>query len=216
MLTLKAAPNGVAFFVYCTLKRNAMKRFIGSSLLKLSGWKVTGRYPKEIKKFIILVAPHTSNWDFPKGIIYNWSEGLDIKFIAKHTLFKPGIGWFFKYLGGYPVNRTKRTNFAQSVVDIFNSKDEFVITLAAEGKRARVKRFKSGIYFIARNANVPIIPTKFNYATKEMHFGEPFYTTDNKEKDLNYLWDYFVGVQGKIPQNGIFPREEETSTKPAS
>ena len=216
MLTLKAAPNGVAFFVYCTLKRNAMKRFIGSTLLKLSGWKVTGRYPKEIKKFIILVAPHTSNWDFPKGIIYNWSEGLDIKFIAKHTLFKPGIGWFFKYLGGYPVDRTKRTNFAQSVVDIFNSKDEFVITLAAEGKRARVKRFKSGIYFIARNANVPIIPTKFNYATKEMHFGEPFYTTDNKEKDLNYLWDYFVGVQGKIPQNGIFPREEETSTKPAS
>jgi len=193
-----------------------MKRFIGSTLLKLSGWKITGRYPKEIKKFIILVAPHTSNWDFPKGIIYNWSEGLDIKFIAKHTLFKPGIGWFFKYLGGYPVDRTKRTNFAQSVVDIFNSKDEFVITMTPEGKRARVKRFKSGIYFIARNANVPIIPTKFNYATKEIHFGEPFHTTDNKEKDLNYLWDYFVGVQGKVPKNGIFPREEETSTKPAS
>ncbi len=191
-----------------------MKRFIGSTILKLSGWKITGHYPREIKKFIILVAPHTSNWDFPKGIIYNWSEGLDIKFVAKHTLFKPGIGWLFRGLGGYPVDRTKRTNFAQSVVDIFNAKDEFVLTLTPEGKRARVNRFKSGIYFIARNANVPIIPTKFDYAKKEIHFGEPFYTTDDKEKDLNELWDYFVGVQGKIPENGIFPRKKTTDRKP--
>lgn len=193
-----------------------MKKIIGATLQKLSGWKITGHYPEDVKKFIILVAPHTSNWDFPKGIIFNWSRGLDIKFIAKHTLFKPGIGWFFRMLGGYPVDRTKRSNFAQSVVDIFNSKEAFVITLTPEGKRARVNRFKSGIYFIAHNANVPILPAKFDYAKKEIYFGELFYTTDDKTKDLNYLWDYFIGVQGKVPENGIFPRKEATENNTSS
>lgn len=184
-----------------------MKKIIGRFLMKITGWKITGQYPYDLNKCILCVAPHTSNWDFPKGIMVNWSQGTDIKFVAKHTLFKPGIGWLFRGLGGYPVDRTKRTNFADSVIDLFNSKEKFVLTLTPEGKRGRVNRFKSGIYYIANGANVPIIPTKFDYANKEIHFGEPFYTSDDREKDLRELWDYFIGVQAKIPQNGIFPRK---------
>lgn len=174
-------------------------------VLRLIGWKITGRYPYEVKKFIVLVAPHTSNWDFPLGILVKWSLKADIKYVIKHTMFKPGIGWLFKALGGYPVDRTKKSNFAESVVDLIQSKEHFVMTITPEGKRAKVNRFKTGIYFIAHGANIPIVPTKFDYGNKEVHFGDPFYPTDDREKDMAYLWNYFIGVQAKIPENGIFP-----------
>ncbi len=185
-----------------------MLKHLACGILKMLGWKITGRYPYEQKKFIVLVAPHTSNWDFPLGILAKWCLRADIKYVAKHTLFKPVIGRLFRALGGYPVDRTRRTRFAEAVVDLFNSKDEFVITITPEGTRKRVPRFKTGIYYIARNAHIPILPTKFDYENKEINFGELFWTTDDKERDLNYLWDYFVGVKGKNPENGIFPRSD--------
>ena len=179
---------------------------ISCGILRLLGWKITGRYPRELRKFIVLVAPHTSNWDFPLGLLVKWCLRADIKYVAKHTLFKPGIGWLFRVLGGYPVDRTKRTNFADSVVDMLSKKQDFIMTITPEGTRKKVHKFRSGIYYIARGANIPIVPVKFDYGNKEVHFGEPFWTTEERDKDLNYLWNYFVGVKGKNPENGVFPR----------
>ena len=172
-------------------------------VLSLFGWKVTGRIPDDLKKFVVIAVPHTSGWDFPLGVLARSAIGRDIKYIGKKSLFKPPFGWLMKALGGYPVDRSRPTNFVETVVDIFNSKEEFSIALAPEGTRAKVSKFKSGFYHIAKGANAPVIPVKFDYGNKEINYGEPYYLTDNKEADMTHLWNYFKGVKGRNPENSI-------------
>lgn len=177
----------------------SLSRFI----LKTLGWKITGRYPYELKKFIVAVVPHTSNIDFPLGLLVRSALETKIYFVGKKELFRPPFGAIFRALGGYPVDRTKRSNFVQAVADIFDEREEFALCFAPEGTRKRVDQLKSGFYYIAKLANVPIVLTKFDYEHKEVHFGEPFYPTDDAEADMQYIWNYFKGVRGKKPEYGI-------------
>jgi 1-acyl-sn-glycerol-3-phosphate acyltransferase len=127
--------------------------------------------------------------------------GTDTKFIGKKSLFKPPFGAVFRALGGYPVDRSKNNNFVDAVVEIFDSKEKFSIALAPEGTRKKVDKIKTGFYYIAKGANIPIILVRFDYANKEVTFSDPFYTTDNKEADLKFIDDHFRGTLGKIPEN---------------
>ncbi len=107
-------------------------------------------------------------------------------------------------LGGYPVDRSKTGNFVQSVVDIFDQHEEFAIALAPEGTRGKVDKFKTGYYYIAKGAGVPILLVSFDYGKKVVKYDpEVFYTTDDSEGDLKYIWNYYKGVQGKNPAWGI-------------
>ncbi len=177
---------------------------ISAFILKLLGWKIVGEYPHHLKKFIIIPMPHTSNWDFPLGILVRtvWDPTREVKFLGKDSLFKPPYGFLFYWLGGYPVDRSKSNNFVQAVVDLFNSKEKFAIVVAPEGTRKRVEKLKTGFYYIAKGANAPIIMCKFDYGNKEINFSEPFYTTDDKEADFEFIGNHFRGVKGKIPENG--------------
>ena len=126
----------------------------------------------------------------------------DIKFIGKSSLFKPPHGFIFSWLGGYPVNRSKRTNFVDAVADIFNSKESFAIVLAPEGTRQKVEKLKTGFYFIAKQAQVPIILVRFDWGTKVVTFLDPFNPTGDLEKDLEYFRSEMKGVKGKNPEWG--------------
>lgn len=181
-----------------------MLPFLSKLILKILGWKIVGEYPHHLKKFILVVVPHTSNWDFPLGIMVRtvWDPKRAVKFIGKDSLFKRPHGFFFYWLGGYPVDRSKRNNFVQAVVDIFNSKEKFAIVLAPEGTRKRVEKLKTGFYFIAKGAQAPLILVKFDYEHKEVKFSEPFYTTENQEADFEFIDNHFRGVKGKIPEKG--------------
>lgn len=178
---------------------------ISAFILKLLGWKVVGGVPKDLKKLIVAVVPHTSNWDFPLGLLVRSTMNRDVKFIGKHTLFRPPYGFLFKWLGGYPVNRQASKNYVDSVVEILNSKEEFALCLAPEGTRKRVDRLRTGFYHMAKQANIPIVLTRFDYGNKTVTFSEPFYTTEDQDADFDYINNYFSGVRGKNPENSYYP-----------
>ena len=168
------------------------------------GWSVKGNISNRPDKFIVVVAPHTANSDFIIGILARAALGIhSTKYLGKSQLFKFPYGIIFRALGGYPVERTKNNNLVDSVTEIFNNHDKFSISLAPEGTRSKVSRLKTGFYHIAKKANVPIIPVGFDYSTKTVVAGDPFYPTDNIEQDFRLLFSFFADIKGKYPERGI-------------
>lgn len=182
---------------------NALCRF----LLKVFGWKIIGQYPDDVKKFIIAVIPHTSNWDFVLGIIVRGALKKDIKFLGKSSLFKAPFGWFFRKLGGYPVDRSKSSNLVDAVVDIFNEKETFAVAIAPEGTRSKVDRLRTGFYYIALGAKIPILLTAFDFGKKEVRFIKLFYPEGDQKKDFEQIEGAFRGIKGKVPEKGFLYEE---------
>lgn len=164
------------------------------------GWKIIGEFPKDLKKFIIIGAPHTTNMDFVLGALVKFSTGLPINFIGKQSLFKPPYGFIFKALGGTPVNRKKSTNLVQSIVNIFNEREEFILALSPEGTRKRTYKWKTGFYYVAKGANVPIIMNTFDFKNKTYLISKPYYLTEDIEKDFKFFHDFYKDIQGKYPE----------------
>ncbi len=194
-------------------KNNIMGQKISQFIFNLFGWKATVETNNFPPKYIVIVLPHTSNWDFPKGILARRIIGQDIKFIAKDSLFKGPLGVLMRALGGYPVDRSKHGNFVDAVVALFNSKEQFIITITPEGTRKKVEKLKSGFYYIAKGANVPVVLCKFDYENKEIHFSAPRFVKDSLEEEIAYLGDYFQHVKGKIPEFGYLYNERQKEEK---
>ena len=175
-----------------------MFRPLALFFFKLVGWKVTDRRPQPMGQCIYVVVPHSSNWDFLVGICARSIGRLrNTKYLAKKELFVWPIGWLFRALGGYPVDRGKNTNVTEQVVHYFKTIPGFSIGIAPEGTRKEVSRWKSGFWRIAKGANVPLILTSFDYARKEVIFSEPFHVTDNMDADLAWMMEYFKPFRGK-------------------
>lgn len=162
------------------------------------GWKIVGTLPVEIKKAVIIVVPHTSWHDFYIGAFVRKIIGLPIHFIAKKELFNPPFGWYFRWMGGSPVDRSSRSNMVDQVVSLFQEKEEFRLALAPEGTRKKVLKWRSGFYYIAHNADVPIIAVAFDYSTKTIKIAPPFYTSGNIEDDLPKIKSFYKGVVGRV------------------
>jgi 1-acyl-sn-glycerol-3-phosphate acyltransferase len=190
-------------------KDNKMMSFINSRILYWLGWKIVNRYPVELPKVVLIVIPHTSTWDFPLGLMVRSAIKADIKYIGKDSLFKSPFGWLFRALGGYPVDRSKRNNFVQAMVDIFQKEDYFHVVLAPEGTRKKVDKLKTGFYFIAKGAGVPIVMCKFDFGNRQIAFSEPFLPTENTESDFKKIDDYFRGVKGKNPELGYLYKSDK-------
>ena len=178
-----------------------LKSICSFILLKLWGWKIESVFPKDVPKSIIIVIPHTSNWDFPIGILLRPIIHLKTNFVGKSSLFFFPLGILMRALGGVAVDRTKHNNFVDAVVDIYKKRDQFSITVTPEGTRSKVKTLKSGFYYIALKAGVPIVCCKFDWSKMVIGFSEPFYPTGDYEGDLPKILQYFRGVKGKIPEN---------------
>jgi 1-acyl-sn-glycerol-3-phosphate acyltransferase len=176
---------------------------IARGILGLFGWKVEGGIPASLRKYVVIAAPHTSWWDFFVGLLARAAIGRRVYFLGKDSLFRPPLGWLMRALGGYPVDRSRHTKLVDQVTEMFNTRTDFAISLAPEGTRKKVTEFKSGFYYIARGAHVPIICAQFDYFNKRVRFASPFYPTTDAEADLKLLWNHFVGVRGKIPASGI-------------
>jgi len=155
---------------------------------------------KTIKKCVIVAVPHTSWHDFYIGLLIRQLAKIKISFVAKKELFKGPMGWYFKKVGGVPIDRTPGQNKVEAIANIFKEREELRITIAPEGTRKKVKEWKTGFYHIAKAANVPIIMITFDFGKKQNLISEPFYPTDNMEKDLQFMYDFFKGVKGKVPE----------------
>jgi 1-acyl-sn-glycerol-3-phosphate acyltransferase len=167
---------------------------------KLLGWKITGRFVPEIKKAVIIVVPHTSWHDFYIGVFTRRISKVKIHYVAKKELFKWPFGWYFRWMGGAPLDRTPGQNKVEAIAAIFNNKEEFRLTLAPEGTRKKVATWRTGYYYIAMSAKVPIIPVSFDYKTKTVTINPPFYPTGDIEADTVVLRSFYDGVVGKKPQ----------------
>jgi 1-acyl-sn-glycerol-3-phosphate acyltransferase len=170
---------------------------------KLLGWKVVGNanFSKEsIKKAVIIAAPHTSWHDFYIGILLRSVLKVKTNFVGKKSLFTFPFGWFFRALGGTPVNRFSNENAVQQIVKIFNEKDEFRLGMSPEGTRKKVTKWRTGFYYIAKEANVPIIMFTLDFENKQNKISEPFYPTDDQQADFKFIHNFYKDIKGKIPE----------------
>lgn len=175
-----------------------LARFI---FYKLLGWKMVGTFPGHLDKFVIIVVPHTSWVDFFLGLVVRkvWNE--EINWIGKKSLFRPPFGWLFKRLGGAPIDRGKTNNTVEATVKIFNEREKFRLTIAPEGTRKKVAHWKTGFYYIAKTAKVPIVMIAFDFGRKQIKISDPHVPTDDKASDFKSYSAFFRGVQGKVRRN---------------
>lgn len=174
-----------------------MQQFAKFIYFKLLGWKLNGEFPGELKKFVIIVVPHTSWWDFLLGLLVRkvWNE--EINYIGKKSLFDSPFGWFFKWTGGAPIDRSKTNDTVKATAQIFSEREKFRLSLSPEGTRKKVEKWKTGFYFISKTAAVPIVLVAFDYGKKEIKISIPQYPTDNQEADFKKYHSFFDGVEGK-------------------
>ena len=181
-----------------------MFRLIYLLIFKLTGWSVEGSFSLDLKKYIIAIAPHTSNWDFVVGVMARSILKIQrAHFLGKSQLFKPPYGWLFRWLGGYPVERTSSHDMVQQVVDIFNKHEEFILAIAPEGTRKKVTKLRTGFYYIALQSHVPIIPVGFDYQRKKIVIGLPLYPSTNVDADMESLRRFYSSIKGRNPELGI-------------
>jgi 1-acyl-sn-glycerol-3-phosphate acyltransferase len=179
-------------------------RFLWSLYLRLTGWTLKGSFPYHLKKCVVIVGPHTSSWDFIIGVA--WRSKLRLthaKYLGKAELFKGPFGFIFRRLGGFPVERSEKHNMVDQVVHLFNTHDSFIVVLSPEGTRQKVERLRTGFYYIAKEAGVPIVMTGLDFAKKEASFSEPFFTTDNEVADLQHIYRFYATIKGKKPEQGM-------------
>ncbi len=168
---------------------------------KLLGWKVTGFSNWDsVKKSVIIAVPHTSWYDFIIGILLRSVIGIQTNYVGKEALFRFPFGWFFRLTGGAPVVRKKNENQVEAIARLFEEKEVFRMALAPEGTRKKVKEWRTGFYYIAKTANVPIVMFTLDFKNKTNHFSDPFYPTENKEADFKFMRDFYKDVVGKVPE----------------
>lgn len=160
-------------------------------------WKIKGDVPRHLNKYLIIVAPHTSNWDFIIGLFVRRICKFKSGYLGKSQLFKWPHGWLFRWLGGYPVDRKSTHNLVDQVVDLINSNSFFVLAITPEGTRSNVTKWKTGFYFIAKKSGIPIVLTSLDYKNKLVTFDQPYYITDNMKADEDYINERFQNVFGK-------------------
>lgn len=185
-----------------------MKRVIYKFIFfKLMGWKIEGTIEENVKKCVLMVIPHTSWHDFYLGIFTRGITGIKMNFIAKKELFVFPFGYYFRWMGGAPIDRTGNLNKVDSIAAIFKKHKEFRLAISPEGTRKKVTQLKSGFYYIALKANVPIITIAFDFGKKTVKIGNPLLPSENYENDLLLLLNDFKGVIGKIPENTFIPEK---------
>jgi len=178
-----------------------MLKRISQFILWIWGWKVHGYIPPEIKKCVILVAPHTSNLDFVIGRLSYFKLGVNVKFLIKKEAFKFPFGGLLKSWGGIPVDRQSKNDMINQVAELFNKNENLLVTVTPEGTRRLNPRWKKGFYHIATTANIPIILGFLDYKNKCCGFGPPFYPSGDYAKDLPEIEKFYFDKTPRHPEN---------------
>lgn len=168
--------------------------------LKLSGWKLQGMPPKE-PKYVLIGVPHTSNWDFPLGLAIAFVYRLDMHWMGKDSLFKSWRGPIMRWMGGIPIDRLSSNNVVAQTIEAFNVSDRLVVAIPPEGTRSKVDKWKTGFYYIALGAKVPIALGFLDYKRKAGGFLSSFHPTGDADKDIVAIRAYYTGISGKYSEN---------------
>jgi 1-acyl-sn-glycerol-3-phosphate acyltransferase len=170
------------------------------ALLRLAGWRILGVVPP-LPKFVVVVAPHSSNWDFFVGIAARFALDIDAHWLGKHTLFRWPLGALLRSLGGRPVRRDAPEGVVAAVAAMVRAEPRFILGLAPEGTRRRVAQWRTGFWHIARAAGVPIVPVAFDWSRREIVIGEPVCLTDDLAADVAALQARYRREMARYPEN---------------
>ena len=177
-----------------------MIHLLAKLIYKIAGWKITGTIPKDIKQCIVLMAPHTSNWDFPIGFLGFAILRIKVNSLIKKEAFGFPLGIIVKAMGGVAVDRRKANNVVTSVAHEFKKREHFILIIAPEGTRSLNHHWKRGFYHIAVLAKVPIILGYLDYKHKEAGLGDIFMPTGNYESDLAVIEAFYFDKTARFPE----------------
>lgn len=185
-------PGLVARFVRWVLERP----------YRWGGWKSVGDVP-ELRKYVLIAAPHTSNWDFPNFLGLTSDLGIRPHFMGKLSLFRWPLAGFMRQMGGIPVDRRGSQNYVQMMVDEFQRRTDFILTVAPEGTRGKAKRWKTGFYQIAMAAKVPLVVGMMDYGRKTGGLGPMIWPTGDFRADMEKVLDVYRGCIPKVPERAV-------------
>ncbi len=171
-------------------------RRLARPVLSFLGWQITGNHPG-LKKFVLIAAPHTSNWDVVVTLLLAFSFNIKIYWMGKESLFMFPFRPFMRWLGGIPIDRSKAHNVVDETVRVFNEHEELVITVPPEGTRGKVRYWKTGFYYIAHGAGIPIVLGYIDWARKFGGLGPTVTTTGNIEADMAIIKNFYADITGK-------------------
>jgi 1-acyl-sn-glycerol-3-phosphate acyltransferase len=174
---------------------NALSRLAGRVTLAMARWRIEGEIPDR-SKLVAIVAPHTSNWDFVLGIAAVFALGLRVRFLGKHTLFRPPLGWLMRRLGGTPVVRESPQGAVAQAVALIAAEPAVILGIAPAGTRTRGIPWRSGFYHIAHSAQVPILPVALDGGRRAIRLFPVFETTGDYEADVRRLTALYEGIRG--------------------
>jgi 1-acyl-sn-glycerol-3-phosphate acyltransferase len=177
-----------------------MLYLISKLVLWLAGWKIVGRFPKDLKKCIVVMAPHTSMMDFIWGRLAYWVLRVKVKFLIKKESFETYYGGLVKWAGGIPVDRKNSSNMVETIAKMFSQTDSLFITITPEGTRKLNPNWKKGFYYIALKAKVPIALGFLDYDKKEGGVGPIITPSGNFEEDFKKIEEFYRGMKGKHPE----------------
>ena len=177
---------------------------LGRFMMGIRGWRVEGAFP-DIPRMVLIVAPHTSNWDFLTGIRVKLAMRMGARFVGKHTLFRWPLGVFMRWLGGVPVDRTAAAGFVEETARVVRESERMTLVIAPEGTRRFTDKWKSGFYRIAMAAGVPILLAGFDYPRKVVFFGPLIEPSGDYERDLERIQAHFNAGMALKPENYTGP-----------
>jgi 1-acyl-sn-glycerol-3-phosphate acyltransferase len=181
------------------MQRRPLRRWVARCLLVVTGWKPDGERP-EVRRCVLIAAPHTTNWDFFYLLIFAAFYGVPIRWMGKDSLFRPPFGWLMRSLGGIPIVRHRSGNVVAAMARSFEGRRELVLVVPAEGTRSRREYWKSGFYHIACQADVPIVMSYLDYTEKRGGFGGAFRPTGDVREDMGHVRAFYAGKDGKYPE----------------
>ena len=184
-------------------------RIISLACLKISGWKRSGELPED-KKYVIIAAPHTTNWDMPITLMLAFAYRVKIYWLGKESLFKFPFRTIMRWMGGIPVDRKKSNNMVEAAIDIFKKAGDMILAVPPEGTRQRTRYWKTGFYYIALGAGVPIATGYLDYPTKTGGIGPVIMPTGDLQADMSVIKKFYSGIKGLYPDKY---NEAETDTE---
>jgi len=182
--------------IFSTPVIKTLCHWLARLILKITGWKITGEHPG-VKKYVMIAAPHTTNWDFFFGLLLMLYFEDDVRWMGKKQIFRWPFGWIMKWFGGLPVDRSRSNNLVASVVEEFNRSEKLIITVPPEGSRSKAHTWKTGFYYIAAGAKVPILLAFLDYGKRTGGYGPLFIPTDDIESDMIKIKEFYKDMRGK-------------------
>jgi 1-acyl-sn-glycerol-3-phosphate acyltransferase len=171
---------------------------IARTMMLLTGWRFEGTFPN-LSKFVLIVAPHTSNWDVPIGVMAMFALGLRGTYLGKDALFRPPFGFLFRWLGGVPVDRSSSHDVVEQTIAYFSNSERMILAISPEGTRKKIPQWRTGFYWVAVGAGVPIVPVAFDFPRRRYILHPPQAMTGDAEKDIAHLHSFFSADQACHP-----------------